>query len=368
MPPGQRARLGNLDIYDAADTNGAVVRYFERHRDVTAIVRGITVESIAHEGCTRRILTGTPSSAAPDMGAICAATGGSEFPLPYMILGASAFIGQYAAQSGRVGSSNQLVTLLQPNRSVSPSRGRGEWSRTDWRRIQCHGPPLERRLARLRNRRGRFGQNGVRLDDFLSSMRTRNRLTDFGGAFGGVGSSIEFTQQIDVAMDMLQQGVVWSVALDTGLSWDSHTTAFAEQTANNIAFFDGLSHLVEQLKARNGLRGGRLIDETAVVVVSEMGRTPMLNEDAGKDHWQVTCALTIGSDVNSNTYGKSTDTGEPNGVLKSEAIDFETGQPNGAGRHLESADFVAGVLDWAGCDAASHLPNAIPFRPWAARG
>ena len=36
------------------------------------------------------------------------------------------------------------------------------------------------------------------------------------------------------------------------------------------------------------------MDETTFVVMSEMGRTPALNGNEGKDHWPYTSALVMG--------------------------------------------------------------------------
>ncbi|MBU6276464.1 MAG: DUF1501 domain-containing protein, partial [Planctomycetes bacterium] len=50
-----------------------------------------------------------------------------------------------------------------------------------------------------------------------------------------------------------------------------------------------LSALLDDLAARG------MLDDVAVVVWGEFGRTPKINKDAGRDHWpQVSCALLAG--------------------------------------------------------------------------
>ncbi len=365
MPAGSRARVGNLDLYSADATGGAVTRYFERHGDVTAVIRGLTVASVAHEACTRRILTGTLSAASPDLGAISAATGGGDKPLPYMVLGSSAFSGPYAAQSGRVGTSNQLVTVLDPAKAFPVEGAAAAPFAQTQDEASAAQAFLEGRANRLRRQVGRYGDNARRIDDYQASLASSSRLGAFGDALGDVTASVALTRQVDTALDMMEQGVIWSVTLDTGVSWDTHTNSHTDQTANNIILFDGLTRLIDGLKSRPGTTGGRLIDETAVVVVSEMGRTPTINSQQGKDHWQVTCAMVIGSDVpGGQVYGKSTDTGDERGVLLAEPVDFATGQASADGRMLESTDFVAGVLAWTGSEPEQYLPGAVPFMPW----
>lgn len=62
--------------------------------------------------------------------------------------------------------------------------------------------------------------------------------------------------------------------------WDTHTRNFAIMREYNLPYFDlAFSALLGDLENRG------LLDETLVVVMSEMGRTPKINANAGRDHW-----------------------------------------------------------------------------------
>ncbi len=62
--------------------------------------------------------------------------------------------------------------------------------------------------------------------------------------------------------------------------WDTHTRNFAILKEYNLPYLDlAFSALMEDLQTRG------LLDETLVVVMSEMGRTPRVNGNAGRDHW-----------------------------------------------------------------------------------
>jgi hypothetical protein len=62
--------------------------------------------------------------------------------------------------------------------------------------------------------------------------------------------------------------------------WDTHNRNFAIMKEYNLPYLDlAYSALLEGLETRG------LLDETLVVVMSEMGRTPRVNGNAGRDHW-----------------------------------------------------------------------------------
>jgi hypothetical protein len=62
--------------------------------------------------------------------------------------------------------------------------------------------------------------------------------------------------------------------------WDTHTKNFELLKTFHLPYLDlAYSALMEDLESRG------LLDETLVVVMGEMGRTPKINGNAGRDHW-----------------------------------------------------------------------------------
>jgi uncharacterized protein (DUF1501 family) len=68
---------------------------------------------------------------------------------------------------------------------------------------------------------------------------------------------------------------------DTGDGgWDMHDRHFQQFQDRHAPLFDqALSALLDDLEARG------LLSQTVVIALGEFGRTPKINEKAGRDHW-----------------------------------------------------------------------------------
>jgi hypothetical protein len=85
-------------------------------------------------------------------------------------------------------------------------------------------------------------------------------------------------QSAILARRLVEAGVTF-VSLDVG-GWDTHVNNFQEMKGNLLPRYDrALAALVEDLHDR------RLAERVLVVAFGEFGRTPRINEQAGRDHW-----------------------------------------------------------------------------------
>jgi uncharacterized protein (DUF1501 family) len=85
-------------------------------------------------------------------------------------------------------------------------------------------------------------------------------------------------------------------------AWDTHTKNFPILKDNKLPGLDQTySALMEDLDGRG------LLDETLVVVMSEMGRTPKVNGSGGRDHWTFCYSVMLaGAGIRGGTvYGAS---------------------------------------------------------------
>lgn len=352
-PAGTIKNFGALDILtDASRPN--IDTFFTAHAGISTVVRGLQVNSVAHPDASHRVLTGVAAGGAPDIAAITSAVHGADMPAPYLILGRTAYSGPYASLSARTGSVNQIVTLLDPSFSLPPIGGPlipHIPNAAEEELVRAHV------LARAERELAASGDN-ARVQDFISSLGRGDLLRDI-GEIGEIEFSRSFDAQIGLAVEALGRGLCHSVQIETG-SWDTHTQN-AEQGPLHDDFFKSLATLVEALAARDGsTQGSKLLDETTIVVVSELGRTPRLNADMGKDHWPVTAALLIGSGVGSRVVGATSD------ALAGEPVDLTTGAPDPNGKPILYSSFAAGVLELAGVDPSEHITDAEPLHALSA--
>jgi len=86
----------------------------------------------------------------------------------------------------------------------------------------------------------------------------------------------------------LVEAGVRCVSLSYG-RWDSHGQNFDLVRDHGTKLDQGFSALIEDLDERG------ILDDVTVIAWGEFGRTPRINNGAGRDHWpQVSCALMAG--------------------------------------------------------------------------
>ncbi|HKE19937.1 MAG TPA: DUF1501 domain-containing protein [Kofleriaceae bacterium] len=359
VPAGAVTAYGDLDLWTDA-SRPAVTAFFDAYAAMTAVVRGISIRSIAHPECKKRMLTGTASSARPDLGAICAHELGRDLPLPYLILGDEAFTGPLAASAGRVGLTNQITALLDPAQAYPAPSGAPYAqpafvpSADDEAAIRSF---VSARAEREKAVRGALGYNRARIDDFLDSLERSDRLRPYAGGFGGRGRNLKLEDQAALAAQVVEQGISRAVMLDSRLQWDTHTQN-EDQSGFHDALFASLHGLLDDLAARPGAgTGASLLDETVVVAISEMSRTPRLNAQGGKDHWPVTSMLVMGAGVRgSRALGGTTDS------VEAASVDLATGQVVDGGTTLQTENVIAGLLELVGVEPNAYLPGVEPLR------
>lgn len=330
--------------------------FFDAWSNRICVVNGVFTGAVGHETSTIRMLTGSASNTNPDLCAIIGHHHGQDLPLGYVTLAGPPFVGPYAASSGQVGFNSQLKLLFDQT-SVYPTPIGTPYAYP----LNAQTPQEQADVA---------AYIAGRADRWLAKRGTSTQLTDleesvdrvarFKDSAGDLiktlvlGRQPAFDTQANLAAELLSRGVCRSIMMDSKSAWDSHSNN-AGQHENFQLLWDDLGTLMTELTNAN------LIDDTLVVVVSEMTRTPRLNANEGKDHWPHASVLMMGAGVKGNASVVGFDP-----YMESMKVDYDTGAATEAGVLLRHDGLAAGILEHLDIDPAEHFPESTPFRGFVA--
>ena len=354
MPGSERASAGGIDFVDHP-TRPAVRTFFETHGARTLVLNGMLVRSIAHEICTEIAMTGGTGGTGADWPTRIGAAAADRTLLPSLVLGGPSFPADRVDAAARTGMNGQLQGLIDGralDASDTPVQGLSR---------PAEGLVDRYVLARARGRalEARGALDGALSDDVVRGLEKTADLKDLQFAMQfRTGPSLE--DQASVAAQALSRGVSRCATLSfTGsqqvLGWDTHANNDAQQTVLFQELFTGLGQLLQRLQATPGEVGPSLADETVVVVLSEMGRTPAINPLNGRDHWPYTSAMLIGPGV---TGGRVV--GGFDGLFYGKTVDPDSAETGGS-TVLSAETLGATLLALADEDPAEHLPGIDPL-------
>ncbi len=349
----QRGTAGNIAFVDHAE-RPSVRTFLEAWHARTVVLNGLMVRSIAHEICTMIAMTGTTSGLTPDWPAILASVDRDRFTLPHLVLGGPSFPGDLGVAVSRTGSNGQLEALLSGRSRALADVGTG-------------GPnaPAESLLDRYMSRRAaaraasaRSSVDAALAGQFAVAVEHAAELKDLQFIMDFTGGT-DVADQVQVAVDALSLGVSRCVTLASAgavLGWDTHADNDNQQSPLWETLFSGLGQLMQALANTPGTSEPTLADETVVVVLSEMGRSPKLNAFNGKDHWPYTSAMVIGPNLvgdrvigafDNQFYGRS--------------VDALTGDVSDGGQILSAESLGATLLALADVDPLAYVDGVDPI-------
>jgi len=352
MIPGDVQMFGNLPIW-THDDRPEVTNFFTQWGSQTAVINGLGVESLAHESCVKVMLTGRLGDDA-DLGSRVANELGSDLALPYLALSPHTKTYGAASQAGAFGSTNQLMALATPELGW-PSPG----DSTPDLGLAPRGAERDAIATYLRERGESAAAEQIsrasqqRLADYLASLRRAEQLQAAardGGVLSDYALFEETEQPWEHVAGAFAEGLSQVALVQPDLFWDTHGYNAGQAEAHN-GFFGGVNAMMEALAA-NGL-----LEETAVLAISEMGRTPRHNSQGGKDHWPWTSAMLIGPNVNG---GRAF--GETDEWLRPAAIDLQTGDSTDGGAALHAEHVLHATAQMLGAEQAADLYEREPLR------
>jgi uncharacterized protein (DUF1501 family) len=337
--PWSRSGLTLVDHPDRP----TVRAFFEDHAARSVVVNGLSVPSVSHDICALLAFTGYGSGRAPDWPTLVAEARASAYVLPSVVVSGPSFTADRGVVTARVGGEGQLEALVD-------GRVAGGASTLSRAASTAVDDALFRVLSRSR---------GPGARDLADSLERARQLE---GAIDALelGAVTTPADRARAAVRILGSGLARAVTLGSpyGLYWDSHANNESVQTYALEELFGSLRVLVDGLATTPSPQGGVLLDDTVVVCLSEMGRTPRFNAGAGRDHWPFTSALVLGGGVRGGRVVSGYDDGF-NGL----GCDPGTGLVDPDGEALTPAHLGAALLALADVDPGDVLPGVRPLGP-----
>jgi hypothetical protein len=278
-PSGRAVDFAGVEAW-VDDSRPSVERFFARTRGAVRMARGVDVGSVSHGVCLRAVLGGRHQREVPDIGARVAAGIGDDAPLPCLNLGSVGQPGHLAPFVGRSGPSNQLAALLSPEGTAyAPELTLDPWEAAEVARL-------------VDDRAANAPVPDDRIRDFLDSHWRAEAMALRADALGASTLAVPWEMRAEQAGDALRRGLSRVVMLDAGLDFDTHQGNDAQGPLHEQLFAQ-LDVLLDALEG-GPARGANVLDDTVVMVVSEMSRSPVRNAAGGTDHWPVATYLFCG--------------------------------------------------------------------------
>lgn len=162
--------------------------------------------------------------------------------------------------------------------------------------------------------------------------------------FDALDKGLGVTPQLQRVLWSFEHDLVATATVFAPGAWDTHTRNAQLQTKFTPYLVAVLDRLFTELERRSNAHGP-LSEQTAVVVGSEIGRFPYLNQAHGKDHYPQTSVMLYGRPFRSGKFG---DTGKQ---LEGIPVSSSTGRAGGADpAPLRLDDVGTTALSLAGID------------------
>jgi len=351
-PDAQRASVGDLAFVDH-ELRPSVRGFFEQNAHRTVVFNGVLMRSIAHDICTMIAMTGGSGGMSPDWPAVLGNAQRDAFTLPHLVLDGPSFPADLGVAVARTGINGQLQSLLS-----------GQVLRSSDVPVIGPSPPAESVIDRYLQRRSaaradaalteadaRLAANFNLSMDKITALKDLRHTTDFTGG-------TDIISQATTAVEALRLGISRCVTIShaTGTGWDTHVNNDDDQSPLWEQLFAGLIQLQILLDTTPGVHAPTLADETVVVVLSEMGRTPALNAVLGKDHWPYTSAMILGPGLAGGRVVGAYDDG-----FYGMGLDPHSGQPDVSAPLLSAESLGATLLTLGDVDPADYVPTVEPI-------
>jgi uncharacterized protein (DUF1501 family) len=163
----------------------------------------------------------------------------------------------------------------------------------------------------------------------------------------------EIVQDLDAVVWALKNDLTRAFSLNIGgheQPWDTHTFNLERQSELSGFFFPVLAKFLKDLETTSN-EHGTLADNTLVVIGSDVGRFPRLNDMKGKDHLPEVPLMFYGAGV-TRPQGRGA-FGQTGRRMEAIPISLKTGRPDSQGKRVTLDDVGRTVLELCGVRSPS---------------
>lgn len=346
---------------------GPVMGGITRHYDKMCVVRGLSMDTVAHDVGRRYFVTGQPPRGTQAAGSAIptriVAQQGDSSAFPNLVVRAETYNdGLPSFASGlTVNSVADLLTTLVELPGAPPPSVRGPLEALRARKLACDPTAMDRRGLL-----GQLGDSQIKARELVGSglaskfqFTNRNdpEMVDLSTRYG-VTTLDDPQAQAAMAYQALRYELAQCVTVELASNLDSHDDSWEDDHPDQLAAgFTALGQLVDDLASTpDPSRGGTLLEHTTILAFSEFGRTALINARGGRDHALTSSCMLIGAGVPGNrVVGASGDVGMP-----PRAVNPSTGAPDDAGVMLSPTLVAASIMQAAGYDASSLRTDGLP--------
>lgn len=304
-PSEYRGPFGSIKTNVSGIEIGEKFQKLAKVADKFSIIRSTTHGEAAHERGVHSMMTGykpSPALVYPSMGSVVSVELGSRNKLPAYVSVPSAL------ENGGSGylSSKYSPFSLGSDPSSPSFKVRDLNSDVDGQRFNRRKSILETVDSKFKNEAD--SENVSAIDSFyaqaydlISSESAKNAfdITKEDQKTKEMYGLTTAGQRLLISRRLVESGVRFLTVSYGG--WDMHDNIKNGFETQAPQFDQALAALLTDLSDRG------LLDETLVIVTSEFGRTPKINNTAGRDHWpRVFSTLIAGGGINNGqVYGAS---------------------------------------------------------------
>lgn len=314
---------------------GPLIGSLLRLDEEMCLVHGVRVDSVSHPEGHLIVSRGRITSArsTPVIGDVLGAALPGGAPIEHLCLADSAMPLLPMVARGYLSTAVSLPpTFLKPRFApgfVMPPRS--TWSA---RLLRDKMESARKVFARDPAQLAEYERAQLQTDGLAQLLHTLPTATAF--------KDDQLGYKLETAFQAIQHNNARFITVASDYLWfDSHTENLALQKRRLPTAFDDIAVFVERLKAARNEHGS-LMDETTLVIGSEIGRFPRLNAAAGKDHWPENSWILMGRGIKRQPGGLTVGATGPD--YRGMAIDFDSGTATGEKRLPIFVDSIFATL------------------------